>query len=96
MRAWIDCSEPCRPETFALFEKTFSQSGRSAPPSASCYAMAETVFAVTQTELGKKVRTVTLSRGMESSSGNELELTQETGWTYLSTAIPCRAWKCGL
>src|SRR5882724_10547034 len=88
MRAWIDCSEPCRPETFALFEKTFSKAGVQPHHLQVCYAMAETVFAVTQTELGKKVRTVTLSRGMESSSGNELELTQETGWTYLSTGYP--------
>ena len=49
MRAWIDCSEPCRAETFQLFEKKFGSAGVRPETLHVCYAMAETVFAISQT-----------------------------------------------
>lgn len=52
MRAWIDCSEPCRAESLQLFARTFAAAGVNAGQLQVCYAMAETVFAVTQTPLG--------------------------------------------
>ena len=55
MRAWIDCSEPCRAETFDLFARTFSGSGVVPHHLQTCYAMAETVFAVSQSGIGKAV-----------------------------------------
>lgn len=58
MRAWIDCSEPCRAETFELFARKFSSSGVKAEQLQVCYAMAETVFAVTQTTPGIAPRTL--------------------------------------
>ena len=50
VRAFIDCSEPCKPASLDRFAKAFA-----VPPEKlqCCYAMAETVFAVTQTKLGK-------------------------------------------
>jgi fatty-acyl-CoA synthase len=60
MRAWIDCSEPCRTETFELFERTFSSVGVKAEQLQVCYAMAETVFAVSQTPLGKAPHCLTV------------------------------------
>jgi fatty-acyl-CoA synthase len=49
MRAWINCSEPCRAETFDLFVRRFADVGVKSGQLQVCYAMAETVFAVTQT-----------------------------------------------
>lgn len=56
MRAWIDCSEPCRPETFQLFADRFASIGVTPTQLQVCYAMAESVFAVTQTTLGDHYR----------------------------------------
>jgi acyl-CoA synthetase (AMP-forming)/AMP-acid ligase II len=53
MRAIISCSEPCRAPTFERFARTFASAGLSSDKLQCCYAMAETVFAVSQTELGK-------------------------------------------
>jgi acyl-CoA synthetase (AMP-forming)/AMP-acid ligase II len=56
VKAFIDCSEPCRAETFDLFHETFASSGVARDRLHCCYAMAETVFAVTQTALGEETR----------------------------------------
>jgi fatty-acyl-CoA synthase len=55
VKAFIDCSEPCKPETFDLFVETFGGCGVTRGQLQCCYAMAETVFAVTQTTLGQRV-----------------------------------------
>lgn len=55
MRAFIDCSEPCRPHSFEIFFRTFKDFGVKKEMLQTCYAMAENVFAVTQSELGKQV-----------------------------------------
>ncbi len=56
VKAFIDCSEPCKPETFDLFVETFGSCGVTREQLQCCYAMAETVFAVTQTTLGQKAK----------------------------------------
>ena len=48
MRAWINCSEPCRVDDVRFFEDSFAAWGVRAGTVRGCYAMAETVFAVTQ------------------------------------------------
>jgi acyl-CoA synthetase (AMP-forming)/AMP-acid ligase II len=53
MRALISCSEPCRASTFERFAKVFAVAGLGPEKLQCCYAMAETVFAACQTELGK-------------------------------------------
>jgi acyl-CoA synthetase (AMP-forming)/AMP-acid ligase II len=53
MRAIISCSEPCRAPTFERFARTFAPAGLTSDKLQCCYAMAETVFAVSQTKLGK-------------------------------------------
>ena len=60
VRAWIDCSEPCRAETFELFARTFARAGVKPEKLQVCYAMAETVFAVTQTPPGRPPRVLTI------------------------------------
>ncbi|OJU12462.1 MAG: hypothetical protein BGN86_12595 [Caulobacterales bacterium 68-7] len=58
VRAFVDCSEPCRLETFDLFERTFARLGVRWDQFRVCYAMAETVFAITQTPTGERVSAV--------------------------------------
>lgn len=55
MRAFIDCSEPCKAASFDHFQARFSSAGLRAEALQVCYAMAETVFAVTQTEPSRTV-----------------------------------------
>jgi fatty-acyl-CoA synthase len=51
VRAFINCSEVCRAETFDRFVQAFAICGVRQSAMQCCYAMAETVFAVTQTKL---------------------------------------------
>lgn len=55
VRAFIDCSEPCRPASFDRFLDRFAAAGVHQGQLQVCYAMAETVFAVTQTRPGVPV-----------------------------------------
>lgn len=57
MRAFINCSEPCKPRTFERFLARFGSCGATREKLQVCYAMAENVFAVTQTPLGEVVKT---------------------------------------
>lgn len=54
VRAFINCSEPCKLETFDRFAETFSAWGIRREQLQACYALAENVFAVTQTPLGRE------------------------------------------
>ena len=60
VRAFIDCSEPCRAETFDRFAQRFAVNGVRPDQLQVCYAMAETVFAVTQTEVGTQPTAIEL------------------------------------
>ena len=55
VRAFIDCSEPCKPASFDRFVAHFAAAGVHHGQLQVCYAMAETVFAVTQTRPGARV-----------------------------------------
>lgn len=54
-RAFINCSEPCKAATFERFYERFRESGVKRESLQVCYAMAENVFAVTQTPLERAV-----------------------------------------
>ncbi|MBE7218036.1 MAG: AMP-binding protein, partial [Caulobacteraceae bacterium] len=56
LRALVSSSEPCRPETMRAFMAAFADSGLAAGALGASYAMAETVFAVTQTPPGQPPR----------------------------------------
>jgi fatty-acyl-CoA synthase len=58
VRAWINCSEPVRRRSIRQFLEAFSDWGVTKESMQASYAMAETVFAVTQSALGKELRTV--------------------------------------
>jgi acyl-CoA synthetase (AMP-forming)/AMP-acid ligase II len=53
VRAWINCSEPVRQRCMTLFAEAFAKSGVRPEQCQASYAMAENVFAVTQTVLGQ-------------------------------------------
>lgn len=57
LRALIDCSEPCRPESLAAFAERFGAMGAGPDKLQACYALAENTFAVTQTRLDRPPRT---------------------------------------
>ena len=83
MRAFINCSEPCKADTFDRFAASFAQSGIRGSQLHCCYAMAETVFAVSQSDFVDtgperiRVASASLDRGciptlLDSSEGVEL------------------------
>jgi fatty-acyl-CoA synthase len=61
VRAFINCSEPCKPASFDVFLKRFEADGVTTSQLQVCYAMAETTFAVTQSEPQKPVRRYEIS-----------------------------------
>lgn len=67
MRAFVDCSEPCRPETLEAFHAAFSGMGLCREALQVCYAMAENVFAVTQTSPGGAPRILAADRAVLAS-----------------------------
>jgi fatty-acyl-CoA synthase len=56
LRAVINCSEPMRYESHELFYQRFREYGLRQEALATCYAMAENVFAVTQGGIEKSVQ----------------------------------------
>jgi fatty-acyl-CoA synthase len=58
IRAFINCSEPCKQQTFARFVDRFRDCGVREQSLQVCYAMAENVFGVTQTPLDCPVTTI--------------------------------------
>ncbi|MBC7634943.1 MAG: AMP-binding protein [Acetobacteraceae bacterium] len=60
--ALINCSEPCKPQAFDAFVARFAPDGVRPEMLQTCYAMAETVFAVSQSHPGVPVRRLTVSR----------------------------------
>lgn len=56
IRAFINCSEPVMASSQRRFREKFGARGLSDEKLASCYAMAENVFAVTQTPIGRPPR----------------------------------------
>ncbi|WP_366250160.1 AMP-binding protein [Brevundimonas sp.] len=55
VKAWVNCSEPCKADAFAAFLTRYAEHGVTAGSLTCCYAMAETVFAVTQSPPGTPV-----------------------------------------
>jgi len=62
LRAVINCSEPCRPESQAAFAARFAGFGLRPEALMTCYAMAENVFAVTQSGLGAEAHMDVIDR----------------------------------
>lgn len=68
LRAVISCSEPVRADTIAKFRETFAPLGLADTAPQACYAMAETVFAVSQSPLDRPARVLHVSRSALDSA----------------------------
>jgi len=90
MKAFVDCSEPCRMETFALFEQTFARLGVRAEQLRVCYAMAETVFAVTQTPAGELARAVEVDEDGLADGRAQPPVRPERARQVISVGAPIR------
>jgi acyl-CoA synthetase (AMP-forming)/AMP-acid ligase II len=67
--AIVCCSEPCKPEAFDAFLERFSAWGVRDSALQTSYAMAETVFAVTQSSSNKSVRRLRIDRTVLQTQG---------------------------
>ena len=56
LRAFINCSEPVRADSHQALVESMQSFGLARENLASCYAMAENTFAVTQSTIGEEVR----------------------------------------
>jgi len=75
LRAVINCSEPVYAASHEAFVRKFERYGLASSALATCYAMAENTFAVTQSTLGEPVKQATrtdLVRSGQVSSGAPL------------------------
>ncbi len=87
MRGFIDCSEPCRADTLDAFAAAFAPHGLRPGVIATCYAMAETVFAVTQSRLGEPPASVSVDR--EAMSVHAVAVPVEAGAPGAVRLVSC-------
>ncbi|MGB7846171.1 MAG: AMP-binding protein, partial [Candidatus Acidiferrum sp.] len=88
VRAWINCSEPVRLKSVREFAKAFADWGVRKESLQASYAMAETVFAITQSQLGKELFTVPRSRvnrGNQTCPGLAFDLIDDV---YVASGKP--------
>lgn len=62
IRAFVNCSEPCKPDSHQTFLASVGRFGVGSGQVQVCYAMAENVFAVTQTRLSAPPRVIAVHR----------------------------------
>ena len=79
VRSWINCSEPVRLRAFREFAEAFAAWGVTMESLQSSYAMAETVFAVTQTVPGAVPRTLPRSRASPAGGSTAAECLRSSG-----------------
>lgn len=97
LRALISCSEPCKPEAFDTFQERFAAWGLRREVLQTCYAMAETVFAVSQSDVTRPVRRLTINRHSVSHLGRvELPEKPADGLTLLSNGRPINGCAVGV
>ena len=90
VRAWINCSEPVRLKSMFQFAAAFSDWGVRKESLQASYAMAETVFAITQSQLGREPFTVPRSEvqhGAQSYNPLTFDLVDDV---YVSSGMPLR------
>jgi acyl-CoA synthetase (AMP-forming)/AMP-acid ligase II len=92
MRAFISTSEPCKPETFQAFLNRFGSFGIGAKTLQTSYAMAETVFGITQTPLDGIPNTLIVSASRLARHGEVVEVLPEASdaQAFLSCGTPIR------
>jgi fatty-acyl-CoA synthase len=88
VRAWINCSEPVRQRSITQFANTFADFGVQPQTIQASYAMAETVFAITQSDLGSELSTIARTqvlRGTNRNGNLSFDLLDDL---YVSSGVP--------
>ena len=86
VRAWINCSEVCKPVSIDLFAENMSKFSVDESSIHCCYAMAETVFAAAQTDVeGTDLRVISPPENLER--GKRI-IPSEKGVTLASSGKP--------
>jgi len=88
MRAWINCSEPVRRKSVDAFVATFRSFGVTPEQCQASYAMAENVFAVTQTEVGEIPQSVSRKALRNAGAANSETIFDLFDDVYISSGRP--------
>ena len=89
VRAFINCSEPIRDTSHRQFVDRFTSVGVSRTQMQTCYAMAETTFAMTQSMLGNEVITAGLTSASFAIGESVTSKTNENANTIaVSSGVP--------
>lgn len=80
VRAWVNCSEPCKYDVMQNFCDKFERQGVSLKKLKCCYAMAETIFAVSQTHHNKSVSALRLT-SVALQIGDEVKILPLDGFS---------------
>ncbi len=89
VRSFIDCSEPCRATTLEAFTLAFAAHGLAPGAVSTCYAMAETVFAVTQSPLGRAPKVMSIDQ--DAMSMHSVAICAKPGSTAAVRVVSCGA-----
>jgi len=88
MKAFVNCSEPCKPESFVRFRERFDNCGLRPDALQICYAMAENVFAVTQTQMGSTPRALAVDADALETEGRVASPDSNSRRVILSCGVP--------
>lgn len=88
IKAVINCSEPCKPASMRRFARRFAGMGIGPERLQVSYAMAEAVFAVTQTPPGQPVRVLRVDRSALAADGRAVPSADTDGIELVSTGRP--------
>jgi fatty-acyl-CoA synthase len=88
LRGIISCSEPCKPAAFRQFQATFKSLEIRPALLQTCYAMAENVFAVTQSKLGQVVRVLGIDQDAYANNRVEVQNDPKKAIELLSVGTP--------
>ena len=73
VKCFINCSEPCKKETFENFHKKFESCGVELKMLQCTFGMAEGIFAITQTEIGKEPKYIEHDEQYYVSQGKPID-----------------------
>jgi acyl-CoA synthetase (AMP-forming)/AMP-acid ligase II len=86
VKALISTGEPCKSGSLGRFEKRFAAHGIGAGQLAHCYAVAENVFAVSQTRLGALPRVLRVQSETLHRHGRAVDVPPETPGSQIVSA----------
>ena len=87
LRAVINCSEPCRPSSHHAFQERFASWGLRPNVTQTCYAMAETTFAVSQSTIGQACAEICVDP-KALDGGEVVRASADAGVGLISCGVP--------